>query len=120
MHELAVTQGILETVLETARQHGGPKIIAIDLVVGDLSSIVDDSVQFYFDILSQNTLAESAALRFRREPAVAVCQGCGHRFETNAPLLPQCPACGSVRLQVTGGREFYVESIEIDDHDSGS
>lgn len=113
-----MTQGILNMALETAQQHGARRIIAIDLVIGGISSIVDDSIQFYFDILSQDTLARDAKLNFRREPAIASCWDCGHRFEASAPLTPLCPACGSAKLQVTGGREFYVESIEVTDEDS--
>ena len=30
---------------------------AIDLVVGELSSIVDDSVQFYWDLIAEDTAA---------------------------------------------------------------
>jgi hydrogenase nickel incorporation protein HypA/HybF len=120
MHELAVTEGILTVALDAAQKNGAKPILAIDLVIGDLSSIVDDSVQFYFDILSRNTLAEKATLCIRREPATATCWQCGHCFQARTPLDPTCPQCGSAHLQLNGGREFYVESIEVADEDSGS
>ncbi len=115
MHELPVTQAILDTALNAAQQTNARRILAIDLVIGELSAIVDDSVQFYFDILSQGTPAEGAQLRFQRQPAQAACLECGHSYEAAPPLAPFCPACGSLRVQVTGGRQFFLESIEIDD-----
>jgi hydrogenase nickel incorporation protein HypA/HybF len=120
MHELPVTQGIIDVVLDATRRNGGRRIKAIDIVIGDLASIVDDSVQFYFDILGKDTLAEGAQLRFHRLAATATCLACQHAFSTQAPLTPVCPECGSVQLQVSGGREFYVESIEVSDEDSSS
>lgn len=119
MHELPVTQGILDLVLETAQQAGARRVARVDLVIGDMSSIVDDSVQFYFDILGRGTLAEGAILHFRRESAVATCQACGHTWPVSAPLFLQCPACGRDRINVAGGKAFYVESIEVDDEDPG-
>lgn len=120
MHELAVTAGILDVALEASRQNGDKKITTIDLVIGELSSIVDDSVQFYFDILSKNTLAEEAMLRFRRVQATTQCGVCNYQGKASIPLIPLCPACGGIGLQVSGGREFYVESIEVKDEDSSS
>ena len=120
MHELPATQGILSVVLEAAQQNGARHITAIDLVIGDLASIVDDSVLFYFDILSKDTIAEGAILRFHRKPAVATCSDCGHQFDIRAPLTAVCPACGGVHLRVSGGREFFVESIEVEDEDPSS
>lgn len=120
MHELPVTQAILDTALVAAQQAGAQRIVAIDLVIGEMSGIVDDSVQFYFDILSQGTPAAGAALRFQRQPARAVCPDCDHSYAAAPPLAPFCPACGSPRVQVSGGRQFFLESIEIDDQDTGS
>lgn len=119
MHELSVTQGVLSVALDAARKAGARRICAVDLVVGDLSSIVDDSVQFYFDILSRETPAEGAILRFHRRPARAVCLECNHEFEASVPLMPACPSCSSARLRITGGKEFRVDSIEVDDEDPG-
>ena len=120
MHELPVTQGILEVTLEAAQGAGAHRILAINLVIGDLSSIVDDSLQFYFDILSRGTPAEGAILRFQRQAATARCWDCGHQYEATVPLTPACPLCGSARLEISGGREFRVESIEVDDGSTGS
>ncbi len=115
MHELPVTQGILDIALDAAGKAGAQRIIAIDLVIGELTGMVDDSIQFYFDILSRDTLAEGALLRFRREVAMASCLDCGGESEVHPPLVASCPACGGARLRIAGGREFRVESIEVDD-----
>ena len=53
MHELGVTQNILQIALEHAQKAGAKKIHRIHLVIGGLSGVIDESVQFYFDFVSQ-------------------------------------------------------------------
>ncbi len=120
MHELPVTQSILDVALEAAGKAGAERVWAIDLVIGDLASIVDDSVQFYFEFLSKGTIAEGAVLRFRREAATVTCASCGHTFNASPPLSPVCPRCGSIQLSVSGGQSFLVESIEVDEAPAGA
>jgi hydrogenase nickel incorporation protein HypA/HybF len=52
MHELAVTESILEIALRHAQEHNARHITGLYLVLGQWASIVDDSVQFYWDIIS--------------------------------------------------------------------
>jgi len=113
MHELAVTESVLKIALQHAEKANAKRVTDLHIVMGELASMVDDSIQFYFDFLSRDTLAENATLRFRREPAIVGCWDCGGKFEACAPLSPVCPQCGGTKLQVTGGREFRVESIEV-------
>jgi hydrogenase nickel incorporation protein HypA/HybF len=113
MHELAVTESILEIVLRHAQEAGATRVTQIDLAIGDLAGIVDDSVQFYFDVLAQDTIAAGARLVFRRVPGQLRCWDCQTTFAPNGRDY-FCPACGSVRVQVVGGREFLVESIEVE------
>ncbi|MCO6453468.1 MAG: hydrogenase maturation nickel metallochaperone HypA [Caldilineales bacterium] len=114
MHELLITQSILDIAIATANEHNASRINAIYLVIGELAGIVDDSVQFYFDFLSKDTLAEEAQLHFRREPATATCQICTAQTNVTPPLIASCPACGSPRIVISGGRQCHVESIDID------
>ncbi len=113
MHELAVTESILAITLNHAEKAAARRVTDIHLVIGQLSSIVDDSVQFYWDMISENTLAQGAQLHFNRIPARMKCLSCGQVFEMPGRLEP-CPTCQSYTLQVTAGEEFYIESIEIE------
>jgi hypothetical protein len=69
MHELFATQAILDKALARAAEEAAARITDLHLVVGDLSSYVDDSVQFYWDEISKGTIAESARLHFRHVAA---------------------------------------------------
>ncbi len=113
MHELAVTESILDIAVKYAEQAQARKVTDLYLVMGRLSSIVDDSVQFYWDILSEKTLCEGSKLHFQRVPAQMVCLGCGKEYHLDGDLTP-CPSCGSAQVQVTSGDQFFLDSIEIE------
>jgi len=113
MHELPITENILEIVIKHANNAGAHKINSINIVIGKLASIVDDSVQFYWDIISKGTIAEGANLKFIRIPLKFLCQDCKIEFSPDDYEL-SCCKCKSTNLKLLSGREFYVDSIEID------
>lgn len=114
MHELSVTQSILDIVQRHAERAGAQRIVAINLVIGDLTGFVDDSIQFYFDFLSRDTPAEGAQLVFERiEPRVR-CHVCDAEYSPPDSRLWTCPQCDALGGEVIAGREFSVASIEIE------
>lgn len=113
MHELAVTQNILDLASENAHKSGADKVTSVNLVIGQLSSIVDDSVQFYWEMISENTICAGSSLIFNRIPAMFRCMDCSHEYHLDQILSP-CPKCGGARTEIITGEEFYLDSIEIE------
>ncbi len=113
MHELAVTESILNIALKYAQQSQASRVTDLYLVIGRLSSIVDDSVQFYWDMISDGTLCAGSKLHFQRVPAQMVCVDCGREYTLAGELEP-CPGCGSAKVKVTSGDQFFLDSIEIE------
>ena len=113
MHEFAITKSMLDLVLGEAERVGAKEIRKIDLVIGKMSGVVDDCVQFYFDFLSKGTIAERAFLSFKMVPTTARCHGCDKLFEPKE-FDWTCPSCGSDRMEIVAGNELFVESIEVE------
>jgi len=113
MHELSITQSMLDLVLRQAEEAGAEKVEKINLVLGEMTGVVGRCVQFYFDFLSKGTPAEGAALNFKEIPTTARCRNCGKDFELGE-FDWTCPHCQSNNIEITGGKELYVESIEVE------
>lgn len=113
MHELAITQSMLELVLSEASKTKAKKVEQINLLVGEMSGFVKESVQFYFDFLGKGTIAEGAALSFTPVPATARCRTCGKVFEIKESDWT-CPDCRQTSMEIIGGKELRVESIEVE------
>lgn len=115
MHELAVMSSILKTVLDTAAKNQVSRIVAINLRVGQMTHLLDEWMQKYFDHLSMGTPAEGALLKIERSALVFTCQNCATNMtvEKKEWDLLECPQCGSANLVMTAGREFYIKDIEV-------
>jgi hydrogenase nickel incorporation protein HypA/HybF len=113
VHELAITQNILDIVLNEAKTAQADKITRINLVIGELSGIVSDSVLFYFDFLKKGNAAEEATIDFRLVPVELRCRDCLTNFNPKEDTSWACPNCQGTNFDLISGRECYVESIEV-------
>jgi hydrogenase nickel incorporation protein HypA/HybF len=113
MHELAITQSMLDLVLGQAEKAEAKRVGKINLVIGEMTGVVSECVQFYFDFLSRGTVAEGAALAIKAVPTQAKCQACGKVFELQE-FDWTCPSCRGNNIEIVGGKELFVESIEVE------
>ena len=112
MHEYSITQSLLDLVLKQANEAGAGEVSKINLVIGEMTGVVDDSVRFYFDLLSKGTIAEGACLSLRMVPVTGRCRECGQPFPLQEASWT-CPYCGNNGIDIVSGRELMVESLEI-------
>ena len=113
MHELGITENILNITLAKASEGQATRILKINLVIGELSGFAADCIRFYFDTLSKGTIAQGAALHFETVPAESRCRNCSDAFRPQDTLW-SCPKCGSQGVEISKGRELYIESVEVE------
>jgi hydrogenase nickel incorporation protein HypA/HybF len=115
MHELPITENILKVVLKHAQADGAQKVVCVHLRIGELSDLIDEWLQRYFDYLSKGTPAEGAALRIERSPVIFRCENCGESFPVKMREVRDivCPGCGGGKATFVSGREFFIKHIEV-------
>ena len=112
MHEYPVTLEIVRIAEKTAREKGGT-VKAIHLVVGEDSGFIGESIQMYFDVISEGTLCESALLTIKDIRPKMKCDRCGRLFERKRFSFT-CPYCGGDGSPTDIGKEFYIESVDLE------
>ncbi|MDO5044050.1 MAG: hydrogenase maturation nickel metallochaperone HypA [Coriobacteriia bacterium] len=113
MHEFGIMSSVMDNVIRVAQEHDAQKINQISLRIGVMVEAVEESLQFAFDILKEDTIAQDAVLEVIEIQPYSRCIECGHEFEHTRYDL-RCPKCDSPLTQVLKGRELEVASIELD------
>ena len=113
MHELHATQAILDKAIEQASEGQGGRITDLYLVLGEISSYAEDSIEFYWDEISRGTIAAGAKLHFRQLDAELQCMACFTKYHPKEGEI-LCPNCGSTGAKIVAGEDFYLESIDIE------
>ena len=108
MHELAITESIVESVEDRVR---GAKVLRVALVIGKLSGVVPDALRACFEICAEGTVMEGAALDIEETPGRARCNDCEAQVEL-LDTIALCP-CGSANLAMLSGQELKIRSVEV-------
>ena len=113
MHELGITQSIVDIAAHAAREQGASRVRSVTVEIGELAGVVADSVAFCFEACREGTLLAEAELIIETIPGRARCSGCGAESPVD-PYTFACPACGAFTLERLQGEELQIREMEID------
>lgn len=117
MHELSIAASIVEAVTESASRYPGSRVKEVRLRVGALASVVEDSLQFCWQLASEESPLAGSTLVINRLPVIVHCDACGVDSELDGVQSFRCPRCGELAADLRQGRELEIESIELEDPD---
>ena len=109
MHELSIAEELLRIIRDSAEKAGIRKVASVNLRIGEFSSILPESLEFAFLVLSRGTITDGARLSIDQAPAVFVCGRCGAKVDRNEI---SCPRCGGEEMRLAGGDELQILSFE--------
>lgn len=108
MHELGLCEAIVGAVENRA---GEREVASVRVQVGRLHHVHPEAFEQSFMIAAAGGVASDARAELVLLPVRALCRSC--REEVEADEIPMaCPTCGGVDMELTGGIELMLESIE--------
>ncbi|MBY6241974.1 hydrogenase maturation nickel metallochaperone HypA [Methylosinus sp. Sm6] len=113
MHELALTESIVEMIEEESRSRGFAHVRVVRLEIGALSHVEPEAIRFCFEAVARGGVTDGARLEIITTPGEGWCLDCGKTVVVTERFGP-CPDCGGYHVQVTGGEDMRVKELEVD------
>ena len=123
MHELSMAQGIINAVIDTAKENNATEVNEVTIEIGRLAMINPEQLEFILGVLIENTIMEDAKITFEEIPVSMDCHDCDFHGEAilddsdhYAPIV-RCPECESLNVEVLNGKDIVVKNMVIEKPD---
>jgi hydrogenase nickel insertion protein HypA len=116
VHELGITQGIIDRAREAAVANGAHRVTDLYLTMTPAADFSQESIEMYFEMLAgEDEFFKGAKLHFDHKPVAAACLDCGNEFTVDA-RQPACPQCGSLMVRLDPDAAMVqLTDVGIDD-----
>ena len=113
MHELSITQSIVDMGIQYAKKENVSKVLELRVEIGALSGVVPDAVDFCYSSVTQGTMLEGTPLVIDWIEARGKCPACGHE-QSIENYFAICDNCGGLALDVVCGEELRIKELEVE------
>ena len=112
---------IIEAVLAELAKHDVEKVEEVDMVVGELTFLGQEQLEFAYSILTQTNILKGSELVISTEKVKVLCSKCGYEGGVDyidrgmdhfaIPNL-SCPRCGGP-VELVKGKSCSVTSLKV-------
>jgi len=113
MHETMFANEILTSLKQKVKDPSTVRHITINVSLSSFTHVTPDNLRSAFDVLMQKESLKNIYLNIKRTCVIFRCKECNKAIEITQPVL-SCPFCGSFDFDIERGKEFSIESIEVD------
>jgi hydrogenase nickel incorporation protein HypA/HybF len=112
MHELSIAISMVEQISEQSTAHGTAAIVAVHLLLGQLSGVDKAALMFCYEAACEGTLLEGSHLVIEEVPIAVYCAVC--RMESHPQSMQKlgCPHC-DFAAKVVRGYELEIRALEV-------
>ena len=121
MHEVSVVSDIVSAILKELENYNVERVEEVVLVVGEMTSLGDEQLEFAYEIVTKETKLEGSKLVIEHEKIRVKCKECDYEGEVRMlesdygehtiPIL-SCPKCNG-KVRVTAGQTCMVRNLKI-------
>lgn len=115
VHEISIALNLVEALTERAETEHVAKIEAVHIQLGKLSGVVEDALQFAWELATKDTVAEGSTLVVERVPLVVFCERCESERTIRGDPILVCPECATPAPAIVRGRELQLVAMEVTD-----
>ena len=90
MHELSLAESLLQLIEEAAIKQNFTRVKTVWLELGQLTCVEQESLRFYFDVITQDSIAQQAKLEFIAILGHGVCDHCHRSMFIASPKVKKC------------------------------
>lgn len=112
MHELSIAMGIVKIAEDETLKAKAKEVTKIELIVGVLSGVEVDSLEFVWSSAVKDSVLEKAELEITKVGGIGKCADCDMEFEMEN-IYDCCPKCGSNFKGILKGKELKVKALEV-------
>ncbi len=114
MHEFSLATEVIKLAECEAKKNKALAVSEITIEVGNFSGVEVEAFKSALDLISEGSILEKSRLNIIKTKGKGICPVCDKEFEMDQ-RFDSCPQCNSFPSEITGGNEFRVVSLLIEE-----